>query len=1066
MNELHGRDGARRLRGARSGAFAACVLLAYGLAAADDGSERGVYGVPMPHGSRVTTDLGGPQSVNESDDFVVLVERGRTLTSDVTPARGSTLVPVVDVLRSDGSTVVTVAGDLASKSARVAARRGASARVRAEFLADATDAYRVRVRGANPPTSRYTIAIAVTGKVVAAVDAAEPDANGEYRFTIPARAGARIQARLTFDGAAPTPHGLLAPDGSFVPGAAAAVHARRGGLELRGFRIPAGSRFGDYSLAFGAPVSGTVEDVAFRARVTLPRVTPRRGRLRGTEPWLGGVAPATGVEGTVVVLDAEGAEDPGEGAPIRVRIGGVPAAAEFVDPNVRTSIRAVVPAGVAPGVHDVVLETATGQVAVLAAAFTVVPPPVATSVEPAAVPALGGTEVLVRGTGFRPGHMGVRIGGELVPVIPLEVTSTTVRFEAPPMDPGAFEVGVFDTQTHALSDVPETTVEWAAWASIGSITPGVVSVLGGETIVVEGFYFETTDRLLVEKAVPGAFEEIAGTYRTADRREFTAPVRPRGRYEVVVEDADGHRVRSATLTYFSYTDVSASLGLTAGAALDAASTALLDFDGDGDEDLFLARRGSGPAAATSATRALRNDGAAGFVDATASVLPAAGPGDDWRADRIGAADVNGDGHPDLVLATNDADVPAPGRSHVRFLMNELRSETAEPGDRVLRDRTADVFPPARRMTLAWGGSLSTTNDVDDWRTLDLWLGDLDGDGGRPDVVATTDRTFDNVYVSCAPYCASPYSAGYAYGLYWGGTRVFRWDPMARSGLGRYALDKARTPRMAGISIPIFQPPPGVVYPYCSPSSSCKGKFTPFAGRRLAVGRVDGDASLDIAVLADAPPVVSGASISVLQVGLVRANRVGWPTFPGLTDATPALTALGLDLRGDALAIGASSEPSGPAGTTGLVAVARSGADTSSSLRLLAFTPDADVTKPGAFAEVSGALLPPVAGGESWQADELRFADVDDDGDDDLVLLSVAVPAGGTSGLRFLRNLAESGGGFAPAFEPLVAAAGGVAVTGDALTIGDLDGNGLPDFLVSRGTVAGSSPATRVIATDR
>ena len=92
--------------------------------------------------------------------------------------------------------------------------------------------------------------------------------------------------------------------------------------------------------------------------------------------------------------------------------------------------------------------------------------------------------------------------------------------------------------------------------------------------------------------------------------------------------------------------------------------------------------------------------------------------------------------------------------------------------------------------------------------------------------------FENYYVSCTPYCASPYSAGYSYSFYWGGTRVFKWDQSARSGLGRYKYDQNYFTRKSGITVPIFNAPPGVVVPTCTPGQ-CRGKFTPFIGQRLA-----------------------------------------------------------------------------------------------------------------------------------------------------------------------------------------------------------------------------------------
>ncbi|MCE9636880.1 MAG: FG-GAP-like repeat-containing protein [Planctomycetes bacterium] len=1056
----------RRCGGALVLALATVAASALG----DDGLPDG-YGVVLPSGSSVRADISSIVGSEDIDDYIVRVEAGRTLSVTVAAAPRSDLIPAVELIRSDGSV-------------QHAAVATASGRVRIKVPAGPTETWKIRVRGHSPdadvgPTNgAYSVSVSVGGGISARARNAVPDVNGQYRFTIPAQGGARITARLRFHGAAPEFFGLTSPGGGFVEGVAVAIRARRGVVTLDRFRVPDGLPFGDYALTFnGSPAATT--DVNFDATVAAQRVPPRRSTLSPLEPWIVSVSPAVGAAGSALTISAQHVEDGRPGSHFRLAIGGVDvpdAQLQFVDTFRPPMIVGTVPAGVPLGLNDVVLETATGQVAVLVGGYRQVVPPQVTGFTPLAVPAIGGAEVTILGRDFRPGRMGVRIDGKLAAITPIASTTTTVRFVSPPSEQGEYSVGVVDLDTNRISDIFDPMLQWAPWAALSSATPNVVTVLGGDTIMLDGWYFTPSDVIRLETTTPGVYETLPATYVNTRTHTITAPVRPKGRYRLVVDDGQGHLSQSATITYFSFSDVTANSAPFTGAGVDAASTALADFDGDGDSDLFVTQRATGVAGASSRTRVFRNDGAAGLAEVTATVFPAASAADDWRGDRVQAADITGDGFADLVLGTSDTTVPAAGRSRVRILVSELRAPGAATTDRVFRERTTDLFPAPRTMSVLYaqsGGGMK--NDTDDWAALDLWVGDLDPTtDGLPDIVVTTDRTFANNYVSCTPYCASPYGGGYAYNMYWGGTRVFRWNPTARSGLGRYKLDTSLLPREARLPVWIFGAPPGT-YTLCNTTTPCAGTFTPFTGRRLAVGMVDGDAKPDIAVLADVAPIVRGTPRSVLQVALSRAAA---NAYPKMNDATNALTALGADFRSDALAIGRTGWPDGAG--LGLIALARfapgappqPGSGPASSLRLLRYVQATDPLVVGTFEDVSSQILPatdPAALGESWQADALRFADVDLDGNDDLVLLSRAAPAGTSSGLRILRNVSSgpTKGLLVPFASTLIdVSAGATPIAGDVLTIGDIDGNGLLDFVTSRSSPTGVGPATRIVATER
>jgi hypothetical protein len=466
---------------------------------------------------------------------------------------------------------------------------------------------------------------------------------------------------------------------------------------------------------------------------------------------------------------------------------------------------------------------------------------------------------------------------------------------------------------------------------------------------------------------------------------------------------------------------------------------------------------------------LKNDGKGQFTDVTADVMPAAGA-DDWRADRVVAADIDVDGFVDLVLTTNSTSVPAAGKSHTRILMNEARGGTgANAADRVLRDRTLTVMPTVR---MSGTYSSSTGNYVaDDWRGLDLWVGDLDTTkSDRPSILITHDETKQEIDVSCGPYCSTPFAAGYTYGFYWGGSRAFFWDKNANGGVGKYKFERNFFPRKSGLRVPLAAPG-GSNIPICNSvyGQPCAGKFTPFTGQRLAVGDLNGDGKLDVAVVSNAavqriyPPATSYVTISSLQVGI---NKFNASDGAEITDVTNVLTALGGDFTADAVAIGHTGFPDGD--VYGTIAVAKaSPVGTASMLRLVKFKPPT-LPAVAAFDDVTALELPAPDATDQFQASQLAFVDVDQDGDLDLVLLANAAPGGTRPALRILRNeiVGAQQGFLLRTLDPSLPATSATEhFEGDALAVGDVTGDGLLDYVVTRGVSSGVGTQTRVVKTD-
>jgi hypothetical protein len=1044
------------------------LALAAGLAPAAfaDGLPDG-RGVATPSGSQFQSEI---TPVGDADDYVFDGYRAATLTASVSVSRKSTLAPVLEVFRPDGTLVAE--GDGLVLKARP---RSVSAR----FTLDATGRWKVRVRGGDGgPTGDYAVALK-TSKPGRSNESAARDENGQYRFRIPARGGARLSWSLEAASAA-TFNSLVDPRG--IP-----VTVPPPGAPVRGLVLPDGLPMGEFVLTFDAPANaGSILLMTFTA--VPPKAKPRKGRLSAIEPAIvsDSIAPASGGAGTLITLRMLAAEDPAapRGGAVGLLLDDVP----LEDVQLlgdHTTVTGRVPAGLALGRYDVVATSTSGQPAVRADAFEVVPPPTLLAFDPPFGSVLGGGEITLTGRDFR-ASMGLLFDGTQQPVTATYADAATLRFPLPTHGAGFVTVGVVDLGSQLRSELSTGQFEFVTTPVINRVSPALVPILGGETVTLDGLLFAPDDHVFLETTTPGSFEDVSATQTTfmsGTRHRFVTPLRPKGDYRVYVIDAAGrpNPPKSRTITYFDFANVTAASGF--GTSLtdsgDAVTSALLDVDGDGDLDLALARSGGATAAATPQTRVFVNDGHGVFSDATAAVMPPAGA-DDWRADRIVAADIDGDGRTDLLLTTNSLTVPPADRSHTRLLMNERRGGTApDAEDRVLRDRTIDLMAPVRTMKRygAFGGD-NATYVSDGWRGLDVWVGDLDANGsGPPDIVLTHDELKDDdnpnaeVFrsgVYCGNYCAAPQGGfAYAYTFYWGGSRAFTWDKNARSGLGRYKFDPNYFPRKSGPLVPSTAPG-GIGFQACSPhyNSICKSTFTPFTGKRLAVGDLDADGKLDVAVVADHAIqrrfTVNGplTTISSLQVA-----RQGFNAQDGakVTDVTAKLTALGTDLTGDAVAIGRTGYPDGNA--FGTIAIAR--ASSSPGLRLLRFFDNSGTL---AVADVSAETLPAPVGADVLQAGEIRFLDVDGDGDQELVLLAPAAPGGTQAALRILRNggSGAAAGVFDRAWNELVAAAvlPGDPFEGSALSIGDLTGDGLPEFTVSR-ALPGQQPAdTRILSIQR
>lgn len=1068
--------------------FASAGLLALAGMALAGGPPVG-YGVVAPNGSKFTSTLtvGG-----DCDDYVFEGTTGMKLNASVkadSAAKKAGIALKLVILRPDG----TVAGtpDLNGDTGLPPVIKDKGTSVKATHTLDQTGIWKVRVQTVEPTQGGgYSTTVKYTPPKFKKVKGltANPDL-AQFAFEIPGDEGASITATFSYKGGEADIAFLSGPTGGLIDIPAGNVAVKAGkSIQIKNLVLPQGSPLGRYLLVLNDiglrkdPPEQAVGNASFALSVKLPKGPPKRkGTLSAKEPFLQNTSPPVGGNGTRIQVSGSNLLD--ESAP-----DAFPKI--FIDDIELEDIRKVdlqgnvfngrVPTSVGPvgSVYDVIVETSTGQVAVSLDAFEVVGPPTVTAISQPSGSDRGGYPLTITGEGFRPRtnpnaphNMLILIDSFNTVAEILDVTPTSVTFTAPGRPAGFVVYGVQDKDSQLRDELGLNSFQYLSTPTISRVLPNLVPVTGGETITVTGVNFSDgtsgpPDTVFLETETPGVFEAMTLTASTDQRHSFTAPVRAKGSYKVYMRDPQGNNTPANpnlslfTLSYFTFADFTPTTGLDniAGSDLfDAFTTEVADYDLDGDDDLFLSYVGTAGPVATPQTRVLRNDGSGAFTDVTASVMPRTTNTDDWRANRVRVANVAGDAYPDIVIVTNSLQVPAEGNSHVRMLISAPRAGGAGESDRVFSDQTASYMAPVRlKSPFSFGGGNTTVGD--NWRGQDMWIGDIDNSGTIPEILITHDEVKNEPNVNCGNYCTSPLGGGATYNMYWGGSRAFRWDPTAAGGSGRFKFDSDFFPRKSGVGVPIAIPGGGQIIGCSQP---CVGKFTPFTGQRLAVGSIDGDGKLDVAVLSNGVVTREGATISSLQVAVNRANvKEG----SSISDVTHKLTEMGGDFKGDAVAIGQ------PFDAFGVLAVSkRTPVGGNRALRLIQAKAAADPEDPlPDFTDVGNAKLPNVGTNDKFQAADMQFIDANGDGIQDLVLVAPTPPGGNEMAFRILRTTAENNEiVMRETLKGLIGQlSGSDYYDGDVLSIGDLDGDGGTEFIVTRTTPVGTDSQTRVISIDK
>lgn len=942
------------------------------------------WGVPLDRGA----GRGAITPAGDTDSFVVRLARGQKLTANLRSVSQQQFSATLVLLGPDGHPAIA---DFEPTRDGVRLLR---------YEAVETGLHELVVGGVGAETGEYVLKRRVTGSPRVRIKGLDVPALTRREVPFAAAGGARVRFSLRGRGTLPSFVALEDPYGHALALASDAVRSRANVLSGRGIVVPDGLPYGQYVLVVqGAGASGKGTRVAIDVKFRKSAKPPRR--LPDDEPALLAATPGEAGAGTTLSIAGVRLVDTAD-TPLRLFVGGVEVQGREV---IGTSlIRGKVPAGLT-GAVDLALLNGDGHAAVLRGAVLVVPPPHPTSLTPVRGPAMGGTLVEVRGTGFRPGAA-VTISGVPFPDRTEVVDEGLLRFVTPPFAQGAQFVAVLDPTGQSGGAL--TPFTFVAAPDVTAVRPSMVARLAGEQVLLEGTSFTSVTTVDV-----GASRIEIPILESSERLLATLPLLSLGAHDVTVtgEFGAGTTLVSGVTCFGFEGDATPPAGA---ASLTPSDLALCDYDHDGDLDLFISSRGGATLASTSLLRVLRNDGDGVFTDVTSALIPAV-TNDDWRADTIALGDVAGadgvgapDGWLDLVLGTTDAVALASTRSRVRILANQA----LPAGGRVFSDRTASL--------------MENTSTRDDWTAADLWVGDLDGDGGVPEIVATHDAIPTEV-TPIAPY----------YVFHESGTRVFGYSVTA----ARFKWQGDRLPHKLGSRTPV----PGL--PTC-PGDECADDFVPFRGVSLAVADLDLDGRKDLAVVTPQAITVNGVTASSAQLGRnVHPND----DVAHFVDASGLLPTSVTALRGDIVLLGdVAGDP-----LPDLVVVSRSAGAGVRAVEILENRGLAST-----WARRTTALIPAPTSTEHWQAHAAALADVDGDGDLDIVLLTDAGPGGGRA-LRILRNQGELG--FSAALTSLLPdPADGDALEGNCLAVGDLDDDFGLGLVIGRETPPSGEPGVRIV----
>jgi VCBS repeat protein/IPT/TIG domain-containing protein len=590
------------------------------------------------------------------------------------------------------------------------------------------------------------------------------------------------------------------------------------------------------------------------------------------------------------------------------------------------------------------------------------------------------------------------------------IHATYLDLVAPSHAPGTVQVRVYD-EFGQTSVVPGTFTYLDLPSNrITSATPSFLQALGGESVQVAGEDFGADTVLTLDGATMAAARISSSLLR------FTSPQHEDATVDLRVTDQIEQTsvLRMRVKGFSDATDTAIPAPVTNTGSVDgwrAARVLAGDVDGDGDADLVLLRPelAFGGDANRSRIRLLVNGGSGTFTDATETKVPPVSGDEDWRARDGVLADLDGDGDLDLAIVTDDQ-VAGGARSSLRILRNN--------GSGTFADVTSASVPAS-----------TTYGDLN--QGVAIAAANLDGANGTDLVLLHTGYFTETIVISGGPppTPTDPAPPDIVTTYYYPGTRV-----LLNGGTGVFTRSASALPAITG------------------------SDATQYQGNALVLGDVDGDGDRDL-LLTRATPITDPANAANhLRTASLLLNA-GDATF---TDASNARLPNASDpeyLQGARIQLadmdGDSDLDLLLVSDTRLVSPTTGQVSTSPALRIFANTG-------GTFSALSG-VLPATEGVDSLQGDGIATGDLTGDGTREIVVVSSRAPNAEGHGARVAVKTGTRWNAGTLAFpDPLSSD----DQRGSDVLLVDLDGDGDLDVVIGRDESGDAVRSTRILLNPR